>query len=212
MQCTKWQFLAWILVMLACGPVRSAAPEVEAQRPADAQEQITKSLQMHFQACNAEDMDKLLATMSKDLPNKDLVVGELESRWSVDETYVKLESVELLDDSDAPQAILEYPYATVLVTQTVIELHADDERIPVFRRKARKPGCDPVALANEMGLARLVVTTRIQLLFKHEDGEWRFVRGLTKPEAAGDTTGSDGLLGVGVPSQVRARESNSVFK
>lgn len=156
-------------------------------------------------------MDKLLATMLKDMPNKDQLMSEVESLWSVNDTYTRLDDVEILDDSDAPHALFEDPYATVLATQTVIELSVGNERNAVFYRKCRKADVDPVALAKDMGLATCVATTQVELLFKHEDGEWRFIRGLTAPKLARRSPENDSL-GVGVPSQVLIRQSNSVFR
>ena len=55
-----------------------------------------------------------------------------------------------------------------------------------------------------------VATTQVEQLFNHEDGEWRFVRGLTRapklvrPSAENDT--------LGVPSQVLMRENKTIFK
>jgi hypothetical protein len=187
------------------------AVATESESPDDPKEAIAKTLRAHFEACNEESMDKLLATMSKDMPNKDQLMSEVESLWSVNDTYTRLDDVEILDDSDAPHALFEDPYATVLATQTVIELSVGNERNAVFYRKCRKADVDPVALAKDMGLATCVATTQVELLFKHEDGEWRFIRGLTAPKLARRSPENDSL-GVGVPSQVLIRQSNSVFR
>lgn len=203
--------LAALLTLWTFWTVLAAEPEAPPEAPEDPKAAITKTLQAHFQACNEESMDKLLATMSKQMPNKEQLVSDVESRWSVDDTYTVLEDVQILDDSDAPHALFEDPYATVLVTQTVIELSVGNERTPVFYLKCRKADVDPVALAKDMGLATNVATTQVELLFKREDGEWRFVRGLTAPKLARPSAENDSL-GVGVPSQVLMRESNSVFK
>jgi hypothetical protein len=199
--------LASLVVLCASGVSVGVEPEASD----DPRAAIIKTLQVHFQACNEENMAKLLATMSKDLPNQRLLVSDVESQWGVNDTYTKLEDVEILDDSDAPHAVFEYPYETALVTQTVIELSVGNERNEVFYRKCRKPDADAVSLAKDMGLATCVATTQVEVLFRHEDGEWRFVRGLTAPKLHRPSAEND-TLGVGVPSQVRMRESNTVFK
>lgn len=198
---------ASLVVLCASGVSVGAEPESSD----DARAAITKTLQAHFQACNEENMAKLLATMSKDLPNQTQLVSDIESQWSVNDTYTKLEDVEILDDSDAPHAAFEYPYVTAMVTQTVVELSVGNELNEVFYRKCRKAGADPIGLAKDMGLATCVATTQVELLFRHEDGEWRLVRGLTAPKLARPSAEND-TLGVGVPSQARMRESNSIFK
>jgi hypothetical protein len=131
-------------------------------------------------------MDKLLACMSKEMPNKRLFMTTVDMEWSCNDFYNKLDAVEVLTDSDAPNANCEYPYATAWVTQTIIALRHNDENISVFKRRCDKGKCkSPADLAHKMGLSTKTETTKLQMLFKYEDGEWKLIAGLTDPIPAG---------------------------
>lgn len=137
---------------------------------------------------------------------------EVDSSWSVNDAYTIFDRVELLEDSDAPGAQFEYPYATVRVTQTVLELRVNDERNPVFLRKCRKGDRDPVEIATQLGVLSRAETSSAEVLFKHEDGEWKLVNGLTEPVLAGSSVRGEASTGIGVPAYRRIRVSGSVFK
>lgn len=185
-----------------------------AQKPPTLEETragIVKSVQAQFEACNEENMEKLLVVVSQEMPSRQRFMTEVDSCWSANDSYNILESVEILDDSDAPGAEFEYPYATARVTQTVIELRVGDERKPVFLRKCRKGDRDPLEIATHLGLLSRAETISAEVLFKHEDGEWKLVNGLTEAVLAGKSAGTGLSTGIGVPAQRRIKVSGSVF-
>jgi hypothetical protein len=138
--------------------------------------------------------------------------GWIESGWSSNDTYCRLDRVELLADSDAPRAKFEPPYATVRTTQTVIELPVSDERNQVFYRRCREDDSDLAGIAARLGYGnRRIATTSVELLFKQEDGEWKFVTACTEPTSVGGDVGTRGTLGVGVPFQRKSKPSGSAF-
>lgn len=147
---------------------------------------ITKNLNANYAACNEENMAKLLKTMSKEMPNRELFKQVTEQEWAAGDTYNKLEAVDVLTHSDAPHANCQYPYATAWVVQTVIQLRSDDPKdLSVFKRSCKGKKCDGEDLAHQMGLTTRTETTKLQMLFKHEGGQWKLIAGLTNPVPAG---------------------------
>lgn len=145
---------------------------------------LIKNLQANYQACNEENMEHLLETMSEEMPNRELFQKVTREEWAAGDTYNKLEDVVVLEHSNAPNANCEYPYATAMVTQTVVQLRRGDEQaLSVFRSRCEDGKCSPSDLAERMGLNTKTETTRLQMLFKHEGGEWKLVAGLTRPVA-----------------------------
>lgn len=199
--------------LAACMAIFTAYGAVVMADTADnVREGITKTMQAHFQACNRESLPDLLATMSTERPQYRGFESGIDASWSVNDAYTVLDDVEVLAESDAPDAQFEPPYATAAVTETVIELKVGNERVPAFRRKCEKPDSDPVGLAMDSRLASRIVTTRVELLFKHEGGEWKVVKAITDPEVVNVIHGNPGTKGLGVPTQQRVRVSRSAFK
>jgi hypothetical protein len=188
------------------GPA-AATPEAEEIRQG-----VINTLREQFAACNEENMDRLLACFSVENTFQPRDISRIDASWNVNDTYCRLDCVEILSDSDAPGAKFEPPYATVQVTQTVIELPVGDERNPVFRRRCRQDDSDLLMLAERLGYRnRRISTTSIELLFKEEEGTWKFVTAVTEPvEAGGDSDERRGL-GVGVPFQQKSKQSRSAF-
>jgi hypothetical protein len=208
---------AEIACHLACATALAAslacAQEVSRELPSpdEIRRGIEKSVQVQFQACNEENMEKLLAVVSEEMPSRRRFITEVDSSWSVNDAYTSLERVEILDDSDAPGAQFEYPYATARITQTVLELRVNDERTPVFLRKCRKGDREPAEIAKQLGVLSRAETSSAEVLFKHEDGEWKLVNGLTEGVKAGTGDEAARSSGIGVPCQRRIKVSGSVF-
>ena len=185
----------------------AATPEAEEIRQG-----VIKALRKQFAACNEEDIGKLQATYSAEHLFQDRDFGWIESGWASNDTYCRLDRVELLADSDAPRAKFEPPYATVHVTQTVIELPVGDERNSVFLRRCRENDSDLQAIANRLGYGeRRTVTTSVELLYKQEDGDWKFVTAVAEPVGVGGPGNARDFLGVGVPFQRKSKPSGSAF-
>lgn len=178
---------SWFLGMFFLGLALLATVARGAQSLEDIKTGITKNLHANYQACNEENMSKLLKTMSKEMPNKQLFVQTTKMAWNSNDTYNRLDAVEVLPDSDAPYANCEFPYATALVTQTVIVLQTNDARNSAFKSRCANGRCkDPVELAHKMSLVTKTETTQLQMLFKYENKEWKLIAGLTDPVPVDD--------------------------
>ncbi len=140
---------------------------------------IVENMQANCVACNEENMDKLLACMSEEMPNREMFVETTLDAWREIDTYSRLDDVKILKHSDAPHANCQYPYATALVTQTIIKV--ENGQSSVFKQ-CEKGGCFDRELAHQMNIDPKFETARTQMLFKHEDGEWKLIAGLTDPE------------------------------
>jgi hypothetical protein len=120
-------------------------------------------------AADAEDMPKLLATMSREMPNRDLFIRETRQEWAVADTYTRLVDLEVLRQSNAPHANTRPPYATVRVVQTML-------------KSDRKPGsAEPSEWSRRMLLDQKHPTVEYETLWKREGGKWRMVAVLTVP-------------------------------
>ncbi|MBM4021511.1 MAG: DUF4145 domain-containing protein [Planctomycetes bacterium] len=183
-----------------------ASPGQASQADAAVPQGIVTTLREMFAACNAENMEQLRGCLSAENKFDSYDFSDIDGFWSVNTTYSRLDKVELLDDSDAPGAAFEFPYATVRVTQTVISLSDNDERNEVFRRRCKKDDTDLKALAERLGFTTSTPeTTSLELLFKHSGGQWQFVRTLTEPICAGSDAEKKRPSGMGVPFQRRHR-------
>lgn len=125
-------------------------------------------------AADAEDMPRLLATMSREMPNRELFIQETKKEWAVADTYTRLVDLEVLRHSDAPHANTRLPYATVRVVQTML-------------KSERKPGiAEPSDWSRRMLLDQKHPTVEYETLWKREGGKWRMVAGLTEPRPVRD--------------------------
>jgi hypothetical protein len=166
---------AVILWTLLAGIVQAAPPA----GTAETKQGIVENLQANCVACNEENMDKLLATMSCEMPNRNMFIETTRAAWQEIDTYNRLEGVEVLRESTAPHANCQYPYATALVTLTIIKF--DNGQKSVFKQ-CEKNGAFDRDLAHQMNLDPQFETARSQMLFRHEDGQWKLIAGLTTPE------------------------------
>lgn len=125
-------------------------------------------------AADAEDMPRLLATMSREMPNRELFIRETTQEWAAADTYTRLVELEVLRHSTAPHANTRLPYATVRVVQTML-------------KSERKPGStEPSEWSRRMLLDQKHPTVAYETLWKREGGKWRMVAGLTPPQPVRD--------------------------
>jgi len=168
-------FMLAIGVALLVTVVQGAPP----QSLAKIKQGITQNLEANCIACNEENMDKLLACMSEEMPNRGLFIETTEATWREIDTYNRLDEVKVLRQSNAPHANCQYPYATALVTQTIVKV--DNGQSSVFKQ-CEKGECFDKELAQKMNIDPKFETARTQMLFKHEGGQWKLIAGLTDPE------------------------------
>jgi len=174
---------------------------------------ITTTIKEQFAACNEADLEKLMTHISGEQIHLPRFRDIVDASWRVNDTYCRLDNVELLADSDNAGARFEHPYATVRVTQTVIQLPVSDPRYEVFLRKCKKDDSKLLELADQLDFRHCFIeTTSTELLYKDEDGTWRFVNALAEPVPSGPDAGKASSTGVGVPYQYRQRISRSAFK
>jgi hypothetical protein len=159
--------------------VATVAHGAPPQSLAKIEQGITENLQANCIACNEENMEKLLACMSEEMPNQALFIQTTEAAWREIDTYNRVDEVKVLRQSNAPHANCQYPYATALVTQTIIKV--DNGQSSALKQCEKGESFDN-ELARKMNLDPKFETARTQMLFKHEHGQWRLIAGLTDPE------------------------------
>jgi hypothetical protein len=170
------QFALLVLVLFA-SPVYAVDTDEETLQA------IVANLHENFAACTDENLERLLATMSEEMPNRKKFIKACQSTWNVNDAYHRLEDVKLLKRSTAPFARTDFPYATVVVTQTILQMSSRPENASVFRSSCENGRCKTDdEMAHLMSLSTNSETTRLQMLFKKEHGKWKLIAGLTRPE------------------------------
>ena len=135
----------------------------------DVAQAIRLVMEENLAASDAEDMERLLRTMSQEMPNRELFIRETEKEWALADTYTRLEEIEVLKQSRAPRSNTRLPYATVRVVQTML-------------KSEREPGVQaPSEWSRRMLLDQEHATVAFLTLWKREAGKWRIVAGLTEP-------------------------------
>lgn len=83
----------------------------------DVAQAIRLVMEENLAASDAEDMPRLLKTMSREMPNRELFIEETLKEWAAADTSTHVLEVEVLKHSDAPNARTRLPYATVRIVQ-----------------------------------------------------------------------------------------------
>jgi len=160
--------------------------QVRGESPDAIRQGIEANLQANLHACNQEDLPALLATMSVEMPQRELFIETIQQEWAVEDTYNRLVDVQVLKHSDAPHANTRFPYATVLVTQET--LRSTPENQQAFQ-DCREGKCRNEDLANLFAISpKSGSKVRYQALFKKERGKWKGVANLTEPEPVEEET------------------------
>ena len=129
---------------------------------------IRAVMEENLAACNEENLPRLLATMSREMPNRELFIEETQKEWAATDSYARLVDLQVLRQSSAPRANTRLPYATVRIVQTTVT-------------GARKGDEPPSEFARKMVLAQDAPTVEFETLWKKEGGKWRLVANLTAP-------------------------------
>lgn len=146
---------------------------------------IRANMELNMEACNQEDMQKLLGLMAKEIPNRQRFITTVDQFWSVSDTYNRLENVEVLEYSDAPNGNTRYPYATAKIRQTTRYVTARQNERAVWRRVCADGKCDSSEMEHLMAVAPRAETVEFEALFKHENGEWKLVANVSIPVEPG---------------------------
>jgi hypothetical protein len=139
-----------------------------------AEDAVTRAIRVvmeeNLAASDAEDMPRLLKTMSREMPNRDLFIAETLKEWDAADTSTHLIEIEVLKHSDAPNARTRLPYATVRIVQEMT-------------KSLRAPGSDEASeITRRFGLDQESPVVEFETLWKREGGKWRLVAGITEPK------------------------------
>lgn len=141
--------VAWLML------VSAAAAEDSTTR------KIRVLMQENFAASNQEDLDGVLATMSEEMPQRDVFIEQCRREWEASDLYYRLDDVKIVKQNQ-----WRAPYLVATVRQTITGNEGKVE--------------DP-DISNIMNLNTGAPTTECELLFKREKGKWKIVAGLTEP-------------------------------
>lgn len=131
--------------------------------------QLHEVLEENMAACTNEDLPRLLATMSVEMPNRELFIEQCKKEWAEHDIYYRLDDVRIVKQN---KWLPPYIVATVRETQWDKERAGPDGQ------------ADDVAssdLANRMSLRTTHPTTESEYLFKREKGKWKVVAGISDP-------------------------------
>ena len=166
---TTVQFLSRLAVLLAIAVIGILwAPVTHAE------DAITRAIRVvmeeNLAASDAEDMPRLLRTMSREMPNRELFIEETLKEWAAADTSSHLIEIEVLKHSDAPHASTRLPYATVRIAQEMT-------------KSVRAPGSDDASeITRRFGLDQEHPVVEYESLWKREGGKWKLVAGITEPK------------------------------
>ena len=178
----------WTSTLLAVVAVCSTwMPGLRAEQPskADTQAALLGLMEQNMAACTEENMDKLLALMSSEMPNRQRFIATVDSFWSVEDTYNRIDSLEVLNKTMAPMGRTKYPYATARVRQTTFYVTSRDKERAIFRQICEDGRCEQDEMEHLMAVAPRNDQTEYEALFKHENGEWKLVANVSIPVPAG---------------------------
>lgn len=127
--------------------------------------QIRALMQENFEASNREDLEGVLATMSEEMPQRELFIQQCKREWEASDLYYRLDDVKVVR-----QTKWRPPYLVATVRQTITgnEGQAQDRK-----------------LSDIMSLNTDVPSTEQEVLFKRERGSWKLVACVTEPRPVG---------------------------
>jgi hypothetical protein len=135
--------------------------------PAEFQDELWVLDDEYLAAMTSHDLGRTLATMSREMPQKDLFTSQCEKEWARTGMHYRLNALEVVEKPDWPP-----PYAVARVTMTI--------RDPTPGAPGEDLPCDE--LSHVMHLRTKEPTTRSEWLFKREPGGWKIVAHLTPTE------------------------------
>lgn len=169
--------LAVLCVLLAYTPAADATETTESTRDG-----IFQNMQANLEACTYEDMDKLLACMSEEMPNRELFIDTVENAWEMTDTYNTVVDVKVLKRSQSRWAQFKYPYATALITQRTVNVRQTENIRSQWADTCQDGKCTEDELARMMALTDRDETIEFEALFKHENGQWKLIANITRPK------------------------------
>lgn len=130
---------------------------------------LTALMQENLDACTVEDMPRLMATMSVEMPQRELFEEQTRAEWESSNLYHKLDEIKIVRWRQ-----VSAPYLVAVVTQTISPNAAFQAEEP----EGDEPDED---LSHTFSLRTRTPQTRSTMLFKKERGKWKIVAGLDEP-------------------------------
>lgn len=121
---------------------------------------IRKVMEENLAASDAEDLPRLMKTMSRESPNPERFIRETLKEWAAADTSTHLVELEVLKRITSPYARIRLPYATVRFVQEMTK----SERAP--------GGEEPSKLSRMFGLDQEYQVVEFETLWKREGGGW----------------------------------------
>lgn len=143
----------------------------------DTQAELVRVMQENFEACNYEDLPRLLETMAEEMPNRNMFIIQCKREWRDNDLYYRLDGIRIVKQNK-----WRPPYVVATVTQTITENQALNHKPGFHGDDANR--ADP-KLSHMMSLNTDQPTTEYEVLFKKEGGEFKVVAGLTEPRPIG---------------------------
>lgn len=169
--------LGLLMVAVHGAPPAAAARDVETK--------LRALMDANMAACNEENMDKLLELMSKEMPNRKKFMLVVDQQWSVNDTYNRIDELEVLKTTPAPYGNTKFPYATARIVQTTYYVNQRAEAKAALQGICADGKCDDSEMAHLMAIAPRHEQTEYECLFKFEDGEWKIVANVSAPVPPG---------------------------
>lgn len=157
----KFFWAAWVFFFVLLFSRWSAAEDSTTR-------QLRAVLEENMAACTEEDLPRLMKTMSKEMPNRELFEEQCRTEWAEHDIYYRLVDVKIVKQNQ-----WRPPYLVATVTE---EQH----------EKAEEGGADaePVNdLSHAMSIRTKTPVTQSEYLFKREGGKWKIVAGITEERA-----------------------------
>jgi hypothetical protein len=128
-------------------------------------DQIRAVLEENMAACTEEDLPRLMKTMSKEMPNRELFMEQCKKEWADHNLYYRLIDVKIVKQN---RWRLPYLVATVTEEQREYNPEAGKEEQPVEE------------ISHIMSIRTKTPVTQSEYLFKREGGKWKIVAGVSE--------------------------------
>jgi hypothetical protein len=150
------RFVSALLLLALLGQVEGPAAAAMSKSIAKDTEAMRAALEANFQACNYEDVDALVATMSKSMPGVSEFAQEAKDTFGHTDAYFRLADFELLE--------YRPPYATARVIQITLPKEEKDRATGTNRQ---------IFYRGHLGLFPPWECVEYLQRFRKEGGKWK---------------------------------------
>jgi hypothetical protein len=161
--------------------------QVRAEQPSktDVEMALRGLMEQNMSACNEENMDKLLGLMSDEMPNREKFITTVDMAWSVDDSYNRIDALEVLEKTRAPNGRTKWPYAVARVRQTTMFTNGEQRAEILAECEDGQCPQQQGDLEHLMAVVPHTATVEYECLFKNENGEWKIVANVSIPVPVG---------------------------